>query len=425
LALLGAFSVIFIVLHISFFAQASKNVNKTIFRFNEPVHSVPSSNNLIMKKFIRSFIYLLLLIILLFSTYAFVSGKTYLFEAIWYNFADIDDYKKFSNNTVVTGVAQPWNKAEGYNKTPLSPGFKKMMEDLETIALLAVKNDSIVYEQYWDGYSDSSLSASFSMAKSITSLLIGAALKEGKIKSPEEPVGNYLDEFKQGEKAKLRIIDLLTMSSGSNWDESYGNPLSVTTEAYYGHDAYKVAVGVSIVRQPGTLHSYKSGDTELLALLLKKATGKSLSAYASEKLWQPLGAEHAALWSTDRIGGNEKAYCCFNSNARDFARLGQLMLDSGRWKGNEIIPMDYYLNSIKPCMIPDEIGERCNYYGYQWWIIPSRPEIFYARGILGQYIIVIPSKKTVIVRLGKKRSEQRIDKAPAEVDALIKWGSKF
>jgi CubicO group peptidase (beta-lactamase class C family) len=263
------------------------------------------------------------------------------------------------------------------------------------------------------------------MAKSITSLLIGAAIKEGKIQSVEEPVGNYLPEFRTGDRAKVRIVDVLTMSSGTNWDESYANPLSVTTELYYGHNIYKTAVGVSIVNPPGTLHRYKSGDTQLLGLIIEKATGKSLSAYASEKLWQPMGAEHAALWSTDKIGGSEKAYCCFNSNARDFARLGQMMLDSGRWKGNEIISRDYYLQSIKPCMIPDDAGERCTYYGYQWWINPSRPEIFYARGILGQYIIVIPSKKTVIVRLGKKRSDKYIEYAPAEVDALIKWGSQF
>ena len=138
-----------------------------------------------------------------------------------------------------------------------------------------------------------------------------------------------------------------------------------------------------------------------------------------------MGAEHAALWSTDQIGGSEKAYCCFNSNARDFARLGKLMLDSGRWKGNEIISPDYYRQSVKPCLIPDETGKPCTYYGYQWWITPSRPEVFYARGILGQYVIVIPSKKTILVRLGKKRSDKRIDNAPAEVDALIKWGLTF
>jgi CubicO group peptidase (beta-lactamase class C family) len=108
-----------------------------------------------------------------------------------------------------------------------------------------IRNDS-VFEKYWDGYSDSSLSNSFSMAKSITSLLIGVALKEGKIKSLQEPVGNYLPEFTTGEKSKIRIIDLLTMSSGSDWNESYMNPFSVTTEAYYGSDVYKAATGVAV-----------------------------------------------------------------------------------------------------------------------------------------------------------------------------------
>ncbi|MCW3120170.1 MAG: beta-lactamase, partial [Chitinophagaceae bacterium] len=285
-----------------------------------------------------------------------------------------------------------------------------------------IKNDSLLYENYWDGYNDSSLSNSFSVAKSITSLLIGIAIKEGKIKSVGDAVGNYLPEFKEGLGAKLTIRDLLTMSSGSNWDESYANPLSVTTEAYYGSDLYKTATGIKIIREPGTLHSYKSGDTGLLGLILEKATGKSLSEYASGKLWKPLGAEHPALWSTDREKGNEKAYCCFNTNARDFARIGQLMLDSGKWNGSAIIDSAYYQQSISACNIPDETGKPCNYYGYQWWIRPAYEGVFYARGILGQYVIVIPSKKTIIVRLGKKRSDKRIQGAPAEVDALINWG---
>jgi CubicO group peptidase (beta-lactamase class C family) len=375
-----------------------------------------------MKMFLRAFGYFWVFLCVAFSIYALASGRTYLFKAVWYNFADIDDYKIFSNNTVVTGQPQPWKVSAGYNKPKLSDSLKTMLEDLKTIGVVVIKDDAVLFEEYWDGYSDSSVSGSFSMAKSITSLLIGAAIKEGRIKSVDEPVGNYLFEFSHGDKAKVRIIDLLTMSSGSNWDESYANPLSVTTELYYGKDAYKTAVGVTITHTPGTIHSYKSGDTQLLGLILEKATGKSLSAYASEKLWKPMGAEHAALWSTDKTGGNEKAYCCFNSNARDFARLGQLMLDSGRWKGNEIISPDYYSHSIKPCMIPDTYGKPCNFYGYQWWIVPTQQDIFYARGILGQYVICIPSKKMVIVRLGKKRSGKFVNGAPGEVDALIRWG---
>jgi CubicO group peptidase (beta-lactamase class C family) len=298
------------------------------------------------------------------------------------------------------------------------------MEELGSVGLLLIRNNEVVFEKYWKGYDDSSKSGSFSVAKSITSLLIGVALKEGKIKTLEEPVGNYLPEFKEGEKASVRIVDLLTMSSGTDWDESYWNLFSVTSEAYYGNDVYKTATGVKMKDKPGALHSYKSGDTQLLGLLLEKATGQSLSDYASQKLWQPLGAEHPALWSTDNANGHVKAYCCFNSNVRDFARIGKLMLDSGKWNGTSIIDSAYWAASVKPCGITDLKGNSCDYYGYQWWIDPVNPEVFYARGILGQYIIVIPSKKTVIVRLGEKTSKVRERTVPKEVRYLINWGLK-
>jgi CubicO group peptidase (beta-lactamase class C family) len=378
-----------------------------------------------MKKFIRGFLLTILSLLVLFSLFAVVTGRTYLFKAVWYNFADIDDYKVFTNNTVVTGQVQPWNVSANYNKATVPDSLKQFLEQLSSVALVVIKNDSVLYEQYWDDYSDSSLSASFSVAKSITSLLIGCALKEGAIKSVDEPVGNYIPEFKEGEKAKVRIVDLLTMSSGSDWDESYANPMSVTTELYYGSDVYKLATGVKIIAEPGKRHEYKSGDTQLLGLIVEKATGKSLSAYAAQKLWEPMGAQHAALWSTDKTGGHEKAYCCFNTNARDFARLGQLMLDSGRWKGTEIIPLDYYVKSISPCMLADRYDNTCDYYGYQWWIVPRSNGIFYARGILGQYVVVIPEKRMVIVRLGKKRAGRSVNGAPQEVDALIRWGVKL
>jgi CubicO group peptidase (beta-lactamase class C family) len=378
-----------------------------------------------MKKFFKVTLILLLSVITLSTAYAFISGKTYLFKAVYYNFAGIDDYKIFDNSTVKNGPAQPWNVSGSYNKMECPDSLNQLLGEIKTVALLVIKNDSLLYEKYWDGYSDSSWSNSFSMAKSITSLLTGIAIREGKIKSVNEPVGNYLPEFKEGLAAKLKIKDLLTMSSGSNWDEAYSNPLSVTTESYYGTNLYKTATGVKIVRDPGTLHSYKSGDTELLGLVLQKATGRTLSDYASEKLWQPLGAEHPALWSTDKSNGNEKAFCCFNSNARDFARIGQLMLDSGKWNGTSIIDSAFYRQSITACNIPDDDGLDCDYYGYQWWIRPEFPGVFYARGILGQYVIIIPSKKTILVRLGHKRSDRWRNGAPEEVDAMIDWGMKL
>ncbi len=378
-----------------------------------------------MKKFFKGILIFLLSLIILFTAFAFVSGKTYLFKAVYYNFAGIDDYKIFENNEVKTGPVQPWPVSGSYNKIQCPDSLSQLLDGIRTVALLVIKNDSLLYEKYWDGYSDSSWSNSFSIAKSITSLLTGIAIREGKIKSVDELVSNYLPEFKDGLGAKLKIKDLLTMSSGSNWDEAYSNPLSVTTESYYGSDLYKTATGVKIVTEPGTVHSYKSGDTELLGLVLQKVTGKTLSDYASEKLWQPLGAEHPALWSMDKDNGNEKAFCCFNSNARDFARIGQLMLDSGKWKGSALIDSAFYVQSITACNITDDDGLICDYYGYQWWIRPEYPGVFFARGILGQYIIVIPSKKTVLVRLGHKRSDSWKNGLPEEVDALIDWGMKL
>lgn len=375
-----------------------------------------------MKKVLKVALFFLLAIILAFSAFALISGKTYLFKAVYYNFAGIDDYKIFPNHTVNNAVPQPWNRSAGYNTIQCPDSLDRLLTKLKTVAVVVIKNDSLLYEKYSGGYSDSSWSNSFSMAKSITSLLTGIAIREGKIRSVDEPVGAYLPEFREGLGAKLKIKDLLTMSSGSDWDEAYANPLSITTESYYGSDLYQTATRVKIVAEPGTMHSYKSGDTELLGLVLRKATGRSLSAYASEKLWQPIGAEHPALWSTDRDNGNEKAFCCFNSNARDFARIGQLMLDSGRWKGNSIIDPVFYSQSVTACQIPDESRFPCDYYGYQWWIRPGYKGVFYARGILGQYIIIIPSRKVVIVRLGHKRASHFNNGAPAEVDELIKWG---
>ena len=378
-----------------------------------------------MKKFFKRLFQFIVAIIILFTVYAIASNKTYLFKAVYHNFANIDDYKIFDNSAVAIGTPQPWEVDSNFNKKEIPAESQQLLNELKTVGLVVIKNNKLAYEKYWEEYNDSSFSGSFSVAKSITSLLIGCAIKEGKIKSVNEPVANYLPEFSKGDKAAVTIKDVLTMSSGTNFKESYANPLSVTTELYYGSDVYKTATGVKMIAKPGTIHKYKSGDTQLLGLILAKATGKSLAAYASEKLWKPLGAVHPALWSRDHENGYEKAYCCFNSNAKDFARIGKLMLDSGKHIGVEIIDSTYWANSIKPCGITTEKGEVCDYYGYQWWIDPEHKEVFYARGILGQYIICIPSKQIVIVRLGKLTSPIRVNTVPKEVRALINWGYAY
>jgi CubicO group peptidase (beta-lactamase class C family) len=378
-----------------------------------------------MGKVLKKILVTILVVIGFTVAFIVISGRTYLFKAAWNGTANIDDYRIFENRTVPAAEPQRWPVAGDYNRISYPPDLNSGLERYGSVALLAIRNDSLLFEKYWDGHSDSSLSGSFSIAKSITSILTGVAIKEGKIRSVEQKVGDFLPEFKEGKAADLTIKHLLTMTSGSNWDESYSSPLSITTEAYYGNHLYKTATGVKIEKQPGTFHEYLSGNTQLLGLIIQKATGRSVSEYASEKLWGPIGAEHSALWSLDKKDGHEKVYCCFNSNARDFARLGQLMLDSGAWRGVPIIDSSYWKASITPCGVKDEFNESCNYYGYQWWIVPERQDVFYAWGILGQYVVVIPSKKMVIVRLGKESAGLRTPNSAEMVYWLIDWADKL
>jgi CubicO group peptidase (beta-lactamase class C family) len=354
-----------------------------------------------------------------------LTGNNYIYKALWYNFVKINNYDIFYNRIINIGTPQPWAVSKNYNKIKLTDSLNQKLVDYKTAAFLVIKNDSINYEEYWDGYSDSSHTNSFSMAKSIVSALVGIAYQEGKIKSLDDPIGKYDADFEGNDIGKITFRNLLTMTGGTNWDESYSSPFSVTTQAYYGTDLKKLMLNLKLVRTPGTLYAYHSGETQLLATVLEKIVGEHLSDYASEKLWQPLGAEHPAFWSLDHKDGEEKAYCCFNSNARDFARFGKLYLHDGNWNGKQIVDSSYVQKSLTPVMLPDEDGGTANYYGYLWWILPNpQHRIFYMQGLLGQYVIVIPDKNIVMVRLGSKRGEHLSDHSYQVVHDMVNWALK-
>jgi CubicO group peptidase (beta-lactamase class C family) len=184
------------------------------------------------------------------------------------------------------------------------------------------------------------------------------------------------------------------------WDESYSGLFSQTTKGYYGTDLHRQVTTLKAGGARGKDFYYRSGDTQLLGLVISAATGKTLSEYASEKLWIPMGAEHDALWSLDHEGGIEKAYCCFNSDARDFARIGDLFLHRGNWRGKQLVSEEYVDESLRPVGLKDEEGMTTNYYGYHWWIMPERPGVFYARGINGQWIICMPAQAPCLSAAG-------------------------
>lgn len=362
-----------------------------------------------------------------------VTGTTYLYKAAIYQAPGIDDLDVFAHRTVAAAPnAAPWAKASNYHEAELTPELREMLEKHRAVAFVAIKNGQLAYEEYWDGYSVEKNSNSFSAGKSIVSALIGIAQAEGKIKSLDDPVANYLPSFKSDGKEVITIRNVLQMASGLDFDEAYNQPISDTTEAYYGDNLPALVQRLQPRTPAGTKYRYKSGDTQVLAMIVQAATGQNIADYASNKLWQKIGAERDAQWNLDAEGGIEKAYCCFYSNALDFARFGYLYLRGGNLNGAQIVPADFVKQSSQAHLIPDDSGKPTTYYGYQWWrydlpINGKVENVFYARGILGQYIFVFPEHDLVIVRLGHERGE-KVNNHPTEVPVILReslaiWGN--
>jgi CubicO group peptidase (beta-lactamase class C family) len=382
-----------------------------------------------MIKILKILFYVLLFVSLL----LIVTGNSHVFRAVRYTYLSgktgpsPDEFMLFPYNRVAKGEEKPWPLSADYNSKMLSENALQYLEDLQTLSFAVFRNDSLLFEKYWEERSAGDLSNSFSMAKSIVSVLTGIAIKEGKIKGLDQPVADFIPEFNQGERKKIKIRHLLSMSSGINFDEDYGNPFAYPARAYYGTNLRDLTLNYEVNKEPGTEFEYLSGNTELMAFVLQQATGRSLSNYASEKLWKPLGASENALWSLDQQGGVEKAYCCFNSNARDFARIGSLYMHLGKIDSCEIIPEWFVKESIRPAKIKDpEKGEMLDKYGLSWWLTEHRGlKVFYARGILGQYILCIPEKNLMVVRLGRKRNKEKQNDHPVDIYQYLDAGMQL
>jgi len=312
--------------------------------------------------------------------------------------AFLDDYNYFENRLIAkSNTPQPWSIAKDYNQIKPTAELETWHKKTGTVAFVIIKKDSIWSESYYDGYGKDSKSNSFSMAKSIVSAALGKAIQQQKIKSLDQLVSDFCPQFKNGKSANMTVGDLSSMASGLDWDESYYSPFSVTTRAYFDEDLDKVTLGQKGIDEPGKVYKYLSGNTQLLTMCIEKATGESLADYVSKNFWQPMGAENEALWQTDRKDGIVKGYCCIASNARDFARFGKLYKQFGKWNGQQILDSAFVAQSITPRFA--ESPE----YGYGFWLSDyQNKNIFYMRGHLGQFVIVVPEDDLIIVRLGHK-----------------------
>lgn len=339
--------------------------------------------------------------------------------ALIYWYPDIDDLQFFHRDTVQRAdTCWDWRVAHDYNTYELSSEDNAYLDELRTVSFLVIQGDSLVYEEYRDGWNDTLTSNIFSSTKSIVGLLVGVAVDEGKIASVDDPVGKYIADFAIGEKAKITIRNLLTMSGGLNWDETYASLFSVTTHGYYGDDLYDLITGLDVIEEPGKQFSYRSGDTQILAFVVEKATGKTISQYAEEKLWKPMQACRDAYWLLDREEGDEKAFCCFHTSAREIARFARLILHRGYWNGCQLISETYMDEATSPAYyLKDGFGkDSLDYYGFQIWIMHYKGMVNpYFRGMLGQYIIAIPERDAIVVRLGHRKDDVRVRETTQDV----------
>lgn len=275
-----------------------------------------------------------------------------------------------------------------------------------TQGLLIIENDTIQYEKYWRSQKEDSKHISWSMAKSYVSALLGIAIEEGHIKSIQQSVDEYLPELKGSGYEGVSIKDVLQMSTGVKFDETYGDPKSDIQRYWkgfvFGNSQDKFAATLENERPPGTYNEYISINTHVLGMLVVKATGKSLTDYLQEKIWEPIGNEFGCYWLADGAG-MEMALGGLNITLRDFAKLGRLYLNQGNWEGIQIVPEAWVKSSTsatEPHLLPhSKLSSRPDFgYGYQWWVLDGDEGEYMAIGVFNQYIYINPTTNTIIVK---------------------------
>lgn len=353
-----------------------------------------------------------ILYVIMFFAGMFMLNSCEIGRFVVFNIPGSNDYKIFPSRKITCDSVK-YSFAEGLNEksfgTSLSVAlsnhtkipFDSFLKEKRTLAFLVIHNDTIIYENYFNQCSQSSMIPSFSVAKSVTSTLIGCAIADGYIKSVDQPITDFIPEMKKNGFEKVTIKHLLQMTSGIDFKEGPFHLRNSTAEFYYGINIRKKACALRLKSPPGKKFEYASGSTQLLGLILERALKtKTVTDYLQEKIWQPLGMEYDASWSIDRErNGFEKTFCCLNARARDYAKIGRLYLNKGNWNGKQIIPESWVNESTKI----DTTGGSAWNYQYQWWIASEQGD-FYARGMLGQFVYVNPEKKLIIVRLGERGS---------------------
>lgn len=276
------------------------------------------------------------------------------------------------------------------------PGIDQYMAQQRAAGLVIVQDGKVRFERYGLGFDAKGRWTSFSVAKSFTSTLVGAAIQDGKIKSLEDKVSVYVPGLRGSAYDDVTVRQLLTMSSGVRWNEDYEDPKSDVAMFNNAEPEPGMDATVSYMRKlprahpPGEVWHYNTGETNLVGVLVSSATGKPLAQYLQEKIWQPAGMEAPATWLLGRTG-HEIAGCCIQAATRDYARFGLFVLAGGKAGSKQIVPEGWFAQAT---VKQKDIGEPGKGYGYQWWTYDDGSVA--AQGIFGQGIFIDPKRRLVI-----------------------------
>ena len=258
--------------------------------------------------------------------------------------------------------------------------------------LIILRNGKILHEEYNFGNNQESRWISFSVTKSVTSMLLGAAIKDGFIKNVEESVVTYLPHLIDSSYKDITIKQVLHMSSGIKWNEDYTDPYSDVSLAsgLNSLELYSYLNKLGKSSNPGEKFNYNTGEANLIGGIVRSAIGNNLSTYLEQKIWKPFGMEHDAYWVLDNNYSLELGGCCINATLRDYSRIGLFAMNKGITReGIAVLPTNWIDESTNP-------SNNLKYYGYQWWLDGPEYESFYADGIFGQFIWIDPSSKIVV-----------------------------
>lgn len=356
-------------------------------------------------------------------------------KMVYLNNPSIYDQKYFPNEVILAAnpqsicdtkckdVALPatkyWTKFQDIN---LDLPLEQFLEKTNTTAFIVMRNDSLLYENYFNGNSIEKQNIVFSITKVFITSLLAIVIDEGHIKSLDQKVGEFVGAYNVGKKKLIKIRDVLQMTSGIDQGD-YRSPIKVG-QTYYSNNLDNIVSKIQVGVPSGTKFEYKSIDTQVLGMVIEAATGKEVSELLYEKIWKPMGMEYDAYFTKDSVDGNERMYGGMALTSRDILKLGMLYQKKGKWNGKQIIPEDW-MNSIT---IRNEHNGKWWGYNKGWWLETFVDgdyldgTDFYASGYQGQYLYINPVSNLIILRQGKNPGGIRWYTAIGHLSKLMTHG---